>query len=417
MITNYLKIAWKVLLRHRFYTFVTLFGISLTLTVLIVLTSFINHLIGTNYPEYKRDRTLYLQNIALRDSMQQNTNVSPASFEFMQRYVTSLKTPEQVAIATLFNYANAYVNGKRIELKIKHTNTAFWEVAEFNFLEGKPFNEGHIAGGENVAVITDDLKRQYFGDESEPVAGGFIEVDNRKYRVIGVVRGAPITRPFTSADMYIPYSASHKDGRDKGFLGGYVAMVLAADKSDFPAIQSEFAGAVGRIPTPQVSNGGFKFYSIEMGVYPYLDAWLGIFPFLGTKASPLFYAVIALFMFLFMSLPAINLVNLNVSRMMERASEIGVRKAFGAPVRTLMGQFVIENLFVTAIGGAIALVLSGIIVFLINRSGMIVKADLTIDLEVFAASVLICLAFGIMSGLLPALRMARVSIAQALKNA
>ncbi len=416
MITNYLKIAWKVLLRHPFYTFVTLFGISLTLTVLIVLTSFINHLIGTNYPEYKRDRTLYFQNIALRDSMRHNANVTPASFEFMQQYVTTLKTPEKVAITTLFAYANAYVNGKRIEVKIKHTNTTFWEVAEFDFLEGKPFGEGHIAGGENVAVITDDLKRQYFGDESEPVAGGFIEVDNHKYRVIGVVRGAPITRPFTASDMYIPYSASHKDGRDKGFLGGYVAMVLAADKSDFPAIQSEFAGVIERIPTPQVSNG-FKFYSIETGVYPYLDAWLAIFPFLGKDASPLFYAVIAVFMCLFMSLPAINLVNLNVSRMMERASEIGVRKAFGAPVRTLMGQFVIENLFITAIGGTIALVLSGIIVFLINRSGMIRKADLTIDLEVFAASVLICLAFGIMSGLLPALRMARVSIAQALKNA
>ncbi len=417
MITNYVKIAWKVLLRHPFYTFVTLFGISLTLTVLIVLTSFINHLIGPNYPEYKRDRTLYFQNVALRDSLRHHANVSPASFEFMQRYVTTLKTPEKVAITTLFSYANAYVNGKRIEVRIKHTNAAFWEVAGFDFLEGKPFNEGHIAGGENVTVITDDLKEQYFGDASEPVAGQFIEVDNRKYRVIGVVRGAPITRPFTSSDMYIPYSATHKDGRDKGFLGGYVALVLAAGKSDFPAIQSEFTGVIERIPTPQVSNGGFKFYSIEAGVHPYLDAWLGVFPVFDPEDSPLFYSVIALFMFLFMSLPAINLVNLNVSRMMERASEIGVRKAFGAPVRTLMGQFVIENLFITAIGGAIALVLSALVVFLINRSGWIAKADLTINLNVFAASVLICLAFGIMSGLLPALRMARVSIAQALKNA
>jgi putative ABC transport system permease protein len=162
---------------------------------------------------------------------------------------------------------------------------------------------------------------------------------------------------------------------------------------------------------------GFKFHSIEAGAYPYLDAWLAWIPVFGKDASPLFYSIIALFMFLFMSLPAINLVNLNVSRMMERASEIGVRKAFGAPVRTLMGQFVIENLFITAIGGAIALVLSSIVVYLINRSGLIPKADLTINLTVFAVSTLICLAFGIMSGLLPALRMARVSIAQALKNA
>jgi putative ABC transport system permease protein len=416
MITNYIKIAWKVLLRHPFYTFVTLFGISLTLTVLIVLTSFVNHLTGTNYPEYKRERTLYLQKITLQDEQRQSSNVGPASFEFMQRYVTSLKTPEKVAIATFMDFSNAYVNGKRIEVKYKHTDAAFWEVAEFDFLEGKPYNGQHIAGGENVTVISDHLKRQYFGDDSEPVVGQFIEVDNRKYRVIGVVQGVPITRPFTSADMYIPYSATNKENRSTGFMGGYVAMVLARDKADFPAIQFELGGAISRIPTPQLS-GGFKFYSIEGGAYPYLDAMLATFRVFGTEASTLFYSIIALFMVLFMSLPAINLVNLNVSRMMERASEIGVRKAFGAPVRTLMGQFVIENLFITAIGGAIALVLSSIVVFLINRSGMIVKADLSINLSVFAVSILVCLAFGIMSGLLPALRMARVSIAQALKNA
>jgi putative ABC transport system permease protein len=416
MITNYLKIAWKVLLRHPFYTFVTLFGISLTLTVLIVLTSFINHLAGPNYPEYKRDRTLYLHKVILKDEQQQSANISPPSFEFMQQYVKPLKTPEKIGIATFMSFANAYVNGKRIEVRIKHTNAEFWEVAEFNFLEGKSFNDQHIARGENVAVISDHLKRQYFGDESEAVAGQFIEVDNRKYRVIGVVQGVPITRPFTTGDMYLPYSATHKDGRSKGLLGDYVAMILARDQADFPAIQSELGGVIGRIPTPQM-NGGFKFYTIETGAYPYLDAMLSTLPVFGTEASGTFYAVLAIFMVLFMSLPAINLVNLNVSRMMERASEIGVRKAFGAPVRTLIGQFVIENLFITAIGGTIALVLSALIVHLINRSGLIVKADLTINLTVFAASVVICLVFGIMSGLLPALRMARVSIAQALKNA
>ena len=51
---------------------------------------------------------------------------------------------------------------------------------------------------------------------------------------------------------------------------------------------------------------------------------------------------------LFMLLPTINLVNLNLSRILDRASEIGVRKAFGASSRTLVGQFLIENLVLTA---------------------------------------------------------------------
>ena len=43
---------------------------------------------------------------------------------------------------------------------------------------------------------------------------------------------------------------------------------------------------------------------------------------------------------LFMTLPALNLVTLNLSRILERAPEIGVRKAFGAPKRTLIALFV-----------------------------------------------------------------------------
>ena len=56
---------------------------------------------------------------------------------------------------------------------------------------------------------------------------------------------------------------------------------------------------------------------------------------------------------LFITLPTMNLVSINLSRIMERASEIGVRKAFGASSRTLVGQFVMENVVLTVIGGAI----------------------------------------------------------------
>ena len=59
---------------------------------------------------------------------------------------------------------------------------------------------------------------------------------------------------------------------------------------------------------------------------------------------------------LFVLIPTVNLVNINISRIMERASEIGVRKAFGAPARTLVGQFLVENILLTLVGGVIGFV-------------------------------------------------------------
>lgn len=417
MLTNAIKLAWKVLLRHPFYTFVTLFGISLTLTVLMVMTSFMDHLIGSHYPENKRDRMLYIQKVFEQDSLKQSSRTMAASYTFMKNYVLSLKTPEKVGITTFIGFANTYVNGHRLSLQTKLTNAGFWDVSDFDFLEGKPYNEQHIAKGESVAVITDDFKRNYFDARETTVVGKSVEIDNATYRVIGVVRAAPVTRPFTSADVYFPYTIPKSNYKaQQGLTGSYVAMLLARQPADLPAIKKEFEGMIGRIPLPGLDNG-WRYYYLKSNAETYLDNWLsGVFIRTDKNGSQVFYSVIVLFALLFMSLPAINLVNLNVSRIMERASEIGIRKAFGAPIRTLVGQFLIENIFVTLLGGLIAVCLSATIIYLINGSGWIAKSDLTLNLWVFLISLIICFLFGFLSGVVPAFRMAKLSIADALKN-
>ena len=78
----------------------------------------------------------------------------------------------------------------------------------------------------------------------------------------------------------------------------------------------------------------------------------------------------------FMLLPTINLVNINLSRVLDRASEIGVRRAFGASSRTLVGQFLIENLVLTLIGAAVGLALAAVVLRIFNVSGLIAHAQL-----------------------------------------
>ncbi|MGA0559478.1 ABC transporter permease [Larkinella sp. VNQ87] len=414
MLTNYLKIAWKVLLRHPFYTFITLFGISLTLTVLMVLTSFLDHLFGTHYPETRRDRSLYIMQMVQQDSARTSRNSGPMSFRFLTEYAKSLKTVERVTICTFVNSSNAYVGSQKIKLNTKFTDADFWRVTEFEFLEGKPYNEQNIANSDQVVVITDDFKKHYFGQVTESVIGKDVEIENLHYRVIGVVKGSPVTRPFTYADVYYPYTAPKSNYQRPGMRGGYVAILLAKKASDLKVVQDEFQDRIRRIPLPGVQDG-FKYAVLEVKSEPYLDNFVGTFLDGNKSLKTIFFGVIAFIMLMLMGLPAINLVNVNVSRIMERASEIGIRKAFGAPVRTLMWQFIVENIFITFLGGAIALILTLIIIQLINQSGWIAYADLTINLTVFAVSTLVCLVFGLLSGVAPALRMSKLTIAEALK--
>src|SRR5207244_6461306 len=78
---------------------------------------------------------------------------------------------------------------------------------------------------------------------------------------------------------------------------------------------------------------------------------------------------------LFMLLPTVNLININVSRIMERAGEIGVRKAFGASSWTLVAQFIVENIVLTLIGGGIGFFLSRFVLQFITTSGWFPYAD------------------------------------------
>ncbi|MBC8153501.1 MAG: ABC transporter permease, partial [Bacteroidetes bacterium] len=311
--------------------------------------------------------------------------------------------------------SNAYVGSRKIELNARFTDAEYWRVLNFDFVEGKPFNEQNIANGDYVVVITNGFKKQYFDDATEPVVGKRIDIENVSYTVIGVVKGSPITRRFSYSDVFFSYNNPKSNYRSMEYGGGYMAMVQAKNEADLPAINEEFQARINRIPVTN-AEAGFKDGTLEVSSKPFVRYFLSMLLQGDPARITTFYGVIVFVLFMLIGLPTINLINLNVSRILERASEIGIRKAFGAPIRTLLWQFIVENIFVTFIGGAIALVLSFSIIQLINTSGWIAYADLTINGTVFIVSLLICLVFGLLSGALPALRMSKLKIADALKG-
>jgi putative ABC transport system permease protein len=127
-------------------------------------------------------------------------------------------------------------------------------------------------------------------------------------------------------------------------------------------------------------------------------------------------AGIVVLMLLFMALPALNLINLNVGRIMERSGEIGVRKAFGATSRQLVAQLVLENVLLCLIGGAIGLVLAAGVLWWLENSGLIPYLQVHLNLAVFGYGLLITLVFGVLSGVIPAWKMSRLDPVHALKG-
>ena len=410
MLKNYFKIALAVLRRRKFFTFISLFGISITLTILIMVAAFFDHLFRAGYPDNKRDRSLYISRIILQTKEDWNIT-SPPSFHFLDRYVSQLKTPAKVAISSTFKRTNTYVGNQKLPITYKYTNDQYWEVLEYQFLEGKPYNRQQIDAGERVAVISKEARDKYFG-KVEGVVGKYIEADNIKYRVTGVVKDVPMTMLHVYSEVYLPYTVAKTDVRaNTSLMGNFTAILLADSEADLPKMKEEYSQLATRIPLPA------REYT---AMYTFADTYLVGFirdMFGQGKDSGLeyFYTIITIFVLLFTLLPTINLVNINISRIMERSSEIGVRKAFGASSRTLVFQFIVENIILTFLGGAIGIILSIIAISIFNGSGIIPNGQLGLNLAVLLYTILACLVFGVVSGVYPAWRMSRMQVVAALK--
>jgi putative ABC transport system permease protein len=406
MLKNYFKIAIAVLRRRKFFTFISLFGISFTLTILMVLTAFIDKVVGDNYPDKKRDRLLYINRIEQKgkDDMSSST----LSYYFLNHYTGMMKTPVKVAISSGFNGTNTYVNNKKIAVSYKYTNAEFWDVMDYDFTEGKPFNKQQVDNADHVAIISEDMKRQYFGDVG-PVVGKYIEADNVNYRVLGVVKNVPVTSYMFFSDIYLPYTVSKADYKSKSYMGGYMGVLMAASTDDVPKMQAEYENLMKRVP---VESKNYQH------LYSHANSFFRSYVDTGNETSSGVFIVvtaISIFVFIFMLLPTLNLVNINITRIMERSSEIGVRKAFGASSKTLVYQFMVENLILTLLGGIIGTLLSVIALWAINNADLIANLQLSINFTVLFIALLACLVFGLLSGVYPAWRMSKLNVVTALK--
>lgn len=416
MLRNYLIVAWKVLLRRKFFTFASLFGVAITLMVLLVAVAMLDHVFAPQSPEVHGDRTLGIYAISMKGEHFENT--SPPGYGFLSGYVLPLAAMprvEAVSIVSQPEQVVSYDRGRRISSYLRRSDATFWRMMEFRFLEGAAFSEVDAAQGRFVAVINESTRTRYFG-EGKTALGRTITVENEGFRVVGVVEDVPLVRINSMADVWVPIRTQASSHYEHSFSGGFFGLILARDRADFDAIKSELTAqtrkAEKNLPDPKnyqhfSASADTVFDSIAREIFSSQEQ--------DAPAGRLKLMMVILG-FLFVLLPTVNLVNINLSRILERSSEIGVRKAFGASSRTLVGQFVVENLILTLLGGVVGLAMAAGALALVNASELIPYSDFSINARVFGYGLGLAVLFGVFSGVYPAWRMSRLHPVQALQG-
>jgi putative ABC transport system permease protein len=410
MFKHYVLLAVKVLLRRKFFTFISLFGISFTLLVLMVVAAMFDHAFAPMAPESRQNLTLGVHDVVMYGP--HSTWQSNGGYKLFNTYARNLPGAERLSLYTGARTAHSYVDGQKIESSIKGTDDEFWRILDFNFVEGGPYGTADVAEARFLAVINDTTRRRFFGAQS--AIGQSIEADGQRFRIVGVVEDVSEMRQVPFADMWVPYTTAKTDAYKGEMMGDFHALALARDRASLEQIHDEFNSRLLRAELPKGSTNIVAPFETPLQLVARLMP-------AADRKSPdsqvgrlvTFVAVLAV---LFALIPTVNLVNINVSRIMERASEIGVRKAFGAPARTLVVQFLVENVLLTILGGLIGLALSMLVLRALNTSGMLRYAQFAMNVRVFAYGIAIALVFGLISGVYPAWRMSRLNPVDALKG-
>lgn len=414
MFSNYIITAWNVFLRRKFFTFINLFGISITLTVLMVVSTIADGYFYPTGPEKNIDNIRVINRLVITNDEHSHTNSSRLGYKFIKDNISRLQAPELISINSGTQMTAIFNQGRKSKLLVKKTDNVFWQVLDFNFIDGRPFTQNEFESGQFVAVINQRTQKELFGEES--AIGKNVSFDNQNFNIIGVVDNVSAVEETALSDIWVPYTTNATSGYQQETMGRWDAILYHSDPEILEQANQEYIHMLKNdviLETPE------KLTEAYSGAYTKLESLsreMFYDEYSYDTHEELFISVMVALVLLFMLLPSINMINLNVSRIMERASEIGVRKSFGASTKQLLMQFIVESILLTLIGGFIGILLSIFIISSIEASGVIPYAMFSFNFRIFVVGLFLVLIFGLISGVYPAYKMSRLNPVTALKG-
>ena len=412
-----IKQAWQLMRENPLVSVISILGTALSIAmILVVVLTF--QISNSGYPpESNRGRMLYVfgtEAVSVEGSKNQNRNRGQMSYEVVKECFYSLQTPEAVtAITGDGEKLPISLPAKRMfkEYSVKFTDDNFWRIFDFTFLQGKPFTKADFQSGISNAVVTNEVASKLFGDEK--ALGKTIIINDISYTITGIVKPVSEKAQEAHADVWVPYTSYPPMTRISsycdGIAGNFKTILLAHKSSDFKSIKDE-------LERKRVQyNKGKRDMNVNFLENPItrLERTTGSHGFLKVPMKSFFLQTGFLLLFMLL-VPALNLIGFILSSVEKRKEEIGIRKAFGARGITIFRQILYENLLTTFIGGIVGLLLSLLILKLSSR--FLLTAGMIIRPELFVAVLFFVLLLNLFSAGIPAMRIARQQIVNALNK-
>ena len=416
---QYIRQAWNLIRQEKLFSAIYIIGTGLSIAIVMVLSIVLYIRFANIYPETNRDRTLTVKSATVKNIKDNGAHSSSLSLNMIDICLRPLSNVE--AMTAIWNpwgteyYVQPTGTRDQLPVTIKHVDTGFWKVFAFRFLNGSPFSVADFESGILSAVISETMANRIFG--TTDAVGRYITINFMQYRVCGVVQNTSPAAITSYAQIWIPYTIdpNHKNSYGEGnLLGDFTVFMLAASKPDISGIRNEVLANVQKI-----NNSMSDDFELMLLGQPdtYLQSTFRMYSNHEPNMNKIVWTYGLVFLILFL-IPGISLSGMIDSRMERRLTEMGIRRAFGAPAKTLIQQVFMENFLFTLLGGIVGLILSYLVI-LLNSSwimalgqnsikilpdgeSVIFSPSMLFNIPVFLIALGVCFLLNILTAFIPA---------------
>jgi putative ABC transport system permease protein len=420
MIKNYFKIAWRNLWKHKFYTFINMFGLALSIGCSIILFQFITyHLSFDTYHHDAKQVYRVVHRLTFFDGVPLYDQGAPLA---LARDVKA-NDPRVKDVGVLLRMHDINVTipqseGSGKKMFAEHENIGITDGHFFNLFDyqWEQGNKNTALTEPNTVVLSHGLAQKYFG--SQDVIGKNISVDNKNiFKVTGVVKDHPANTDI-KADLFLSLSTLKNIYPD-------VYTPMYNDWNFINSTNSIYVELKDGV-SPQTIEADINELNVkaqgaaEAKPYHFMMLPLSEVHFDGRFAGVIqrsLLVTLGIIGLLLIIIACVNFINMATAQSFKRAKEIGTRKVLGSSPKAIFIQFISETSYIVVSAALLSFVMVIVAIPVLNNW---LQTQLSFDLftnyrlVVFIVTVLTIIILA--AGSYPALILSRFKPVNALKN-
>ena len=350
MLRNYLKIAWRNLLRNKVLSFINIFGLAIGMTFAMLIGLWVRYELSFDTFHENAGRLAVVERHTLFNNIK-GTNIAgmlPLSGELR----TNWPDVKRVSRMDWENMHGIMAGNTKFQKNGTFVDPDFLKMFTFPLVKG---NVETALKEPNSIILTESLAKALFGN-AEPM-GKVVRIDNRyNVQVTAIAKDVPknstIGFEFLAPYEFLMQNESWRKENAASWGNNFLRTVVELKEGTTPeAFSAKIKNLLITKDKRITDQTLFLFPMRDWHLRDQFKDWANV----GGKIDYVrLFGIIGIFVLL---IACINFMNLSTARSEKRAKEVGIRKVVGSQRGQLIGQFLSESLLTTLLAFGLSLVL------------------------------------------------------------